>query len=200
MKTIISVVVIVVALAALATKLGYLDLSGPKTEPAPVVTVDTTTMPEPVPVEEPKPVPVKERESVPAEEAEPVPVDEAEPVPVDEAEPVPVDAPKTEEELQPSEPTPPDEVVAELHAKYKVALASQAIQPFDEAKERLAAGYLKALDREEKKAQEAADLDAMLHWRNEKMNVQKKPNAGEPRESAPEKLLEVKRIYEVELE
>jgi formylglycine-generating enzyme required for sulfatase activity len=89
-------------------------------------------------------------------------------------------------------------VVAELHAKYEGALASQAEEPHEEATAKLTAGYLKALDREEKAAQEAADLNAVLHWRNEQMSVEGKAAVGEARGDVPAKLVEMRKIYEVE--
>ena len=122
---------------------------------------------EPAPVEEP----IVEAEPAPVEESEPAPVEE----PIVEAEPAPVEK---ESEPEPAGPVPPDEVVAELHAKYEEALASQATEPYEEARGKLAAGYLRALGREEKAAQEAADLNALLHWRNEQMAVERKACGG----------------------
>lgn len=205
MKTTIYVLVTVALLAAIAMKLGYLDLSGGKSKPAEesesakppaVVEVD----PEPKVEPEPEPVAVVEPEPVvePEAEPEPAPVEESEPAPVEEsiveAEPAPVE----KSEPEPAGPVPPDEVVAELHAKYEEALASQAEGPYEEAQGKLAAGYLRALGREEKAAQEAADLNAVLHWRNEQMSVEGKPAVGEARGEVPAKLVEMRRIYEAE--
>ena len=50
--------------------------------------------------------------------------------PIVEAEPAPV---VKESEPEPAGPVPPDEVVAELHAKYEEALAIQAEGPHGEA-------------------------------------------------------------------
>ena len=153
--------------------------------------------PEPVPVEKPEPVPVEEPEPVPVEEPEPVPVEEpaveAEPAPAEKAEPV--GGPVGEAELEPAVPVAPDEIVADLHAKYEEALASQVERPYEEAQGKLAAGYLGALERDEKAAQEAANLDAVLHWRNEQMSVKGKPEVGEARGDVPAKLVKMRRIY-----
>ena len=204
MKTTIYVLFTVVILAAIAIKLDYLDLSGGKDEPV-EQSESAKPEPEPVPVEEPEPVTVEEPEPVPVEEPEPVPVEEPEPVPVEEpaveAEPAtvekaePVGGPVGEAELEPAVPVAPDEIVADLHAKYEEALASQVERPYEEAQGKLAAGYLGALERDEKAAQEAANLDAVLHWRNEQMSVKGKPEVGEARGDVPAKLVKMRRIY-----
>jgi len=202
MRNAIYVLVIVVGLAAIAAKLGLVEipwlserLAGPvPEEPATVDDPLMTVSAEPVPKEEPK---LEVAEAKPeAEEAKPAPPPPSE----SEAQPQPEPAPDPEphSDAAPAGPVPPDEVVADLHGKYEAALASQADEPFEAATAKLTASYLAALEREEQAAQAAADLDALLHWRNERMRMESQPAAGEPRGGPPAKLVEMRRTYEAE--
>jgi len=197
MKNTIYLLVIVVGLAAIAAKFGLVEIrwlsdriAGPVAEePAapvePVVSPVVSVQPEPKAEPDPQPAP---------EVAEAKPVPEPTPAPAP-AEPV---VPAPEVVPAPSGPVPPDAVVAELHAKYEAALASQAVEPFETGLERLTNSYLDALEREGAAAQAAAELDALLFWRNERLRLEGKPPAGEPRGGPPVKLVEMRRLYEAE--
>jgi formylglycine-generating enzyme required for sulfatase activity len=193
MKNTIYLLVIVVGLAAIAAKFDLVEIPWLSERIAGLVEEESAAPVEPVvpPAAPVQPEPKAEPDPQPVPEvagAKPVP----EPAPVEPAGPEPEPAPA------PAGSVPPDEVVAELHAKYETALASQALEPFEAALTKLAASYVAALDRDEKGAQAAADLDAVLHWRNERLRMESLPAAGEARGGPPAKLVEMRRTYEAE--